>query len=102
MEKETINKINNSQQTQQNVALCIPSVRRLAKEHNIDLNKIKGTGKNGRILKENVLEYLNKGKIEIKSEQDRVEPIKGFQKAMVKTMTDSLVVINPRKKTIKS
>ncbi|MCG6966489.1 MAG: 2-oxoglutarate dehydrogenase complex dihydrolipoyllysine-residue succinyltransferase [Chromatiaceae bacterium] len=36
-----------------------PAVRRLVKELNIDATKIKGTGKNGRILKSDVMTYLD-------------------------------------------
>ncbi|MGD1990349.1 MAG: 2-oxoglutarate dehydrogenase complex dihydrolipoyllysine-residue succinyltransferase [Chromatiales bacterium] len=37
-----------------------PSVRRLVKELNIDASKISGTGKNGRILKSDVMKFLDK------------------------------------------
>ena len=37
-----------------------PAVRRLVKEMNIDTSKIKGTGKNGRILKSDVMAFLDK------------------------------------------
>ena len=37
-----------------------PAVRRLVKEMNIDASKITGTGKNGRILKSDVMAYLDK------------------------------------------
>ncbi|VEN50904.1 unnamed protein product [Callosobruchus maculatus] len=100
----TTNEVVNSN----NGVLCIPAVRRLAKEHNLDLTKIKGTGRDGRILKEDVLNYLESleappppvqklapttspSRVQsVPSDTDRVEPIKGFQKAMVKTMTESL------------
>ncbi len=36
-----------------------PSVRRLVKELNIDASKIKGSGKNGRILKSDVMKFLD-------------------------------------------
>jgi 2-oxoglutarate dehydrogenase E2 component (dihydrolipoamide succinyltransferase) len=36
-----------------------PAVRRLVKELNIDASKIKGTGKHGRILKSDVMAYLD-------------------------------------------
>ncbi len=36
-----------------------PAVRRLVKELNIDAGKIQGTGKNGRILKSDVMAYLD-------------------------------------------
>ncbi len=36
-----------------------PAVRRLVKEMNVDVSKIKGTGKDGRILKSDVMAYLD-------------------------------------------
>ncbi len=35
-----------------------PAVRRLAREHDLDLNKVIGTGKDGRVLKEDILRYF--------------------------------------------
>ena len=40
--------------------ILTPAVRRLVREMNIDASKIKGTGKNGRILKSDVMAYLDK------------------------------------------
>jgi 2-oxoglutarate dehydrogenase E2 component (dihydrolipoamide succinyltransferase) len=36
-----------------------PLVRRMAREHFIDLRKITGTGKNGRVSKDDVIQYIN-------------------------------------------
>ena len=38
--------------------IATPAVRRIAAENNIDLSLIKGTGNNGRILKEDVLNHI--------------------------------------------
>ncbi|MFP5236199.1 MAG: 2-oxoglutarate dehydrogenase, E2 component, dihydrolipoamide succinyltransferase [Acidobacteriota bacterium] len=38
-----------------------PLVRRMAREHNLDLRRIQGTGLNGRISKQDVLKYLKEG-----------------------------------------
>lgn len=39
--------------------LAAPAVRKLAMEHNVDMLDIQGTGKDGRILKEDILAYID-------------------------------------------
>lgn len=41
-----------------------PAVRRLLREHGLSLEAVPGSGKQGRVLKEDVLSYLEKGKLE--------------------------------------
>lgn len=79
--------------------LTTPAVRKMAREHNLDLATISGTGKQGRVLKEDVLAYLNQkaGKqapmVQVNSIQDRREPIKGVRKIMAERMADSMATI---------
>lgn len=105
-----------------NKVLTTPSVRRLAKENNVDLTKVPPTGKLGRILKGDMLEYLNlipKGTQKlhptlvpkpVKSElevppalttrtvisplEGKTVVLKGVPKIMFKSMTASLVSRN--------
>ncbi|KAI8064706.1 2-oxoacid dehydrogenases acyltransferase-domain-containing protein [Gongronella butleri] len=83
--------------------LATPAVRRLAKEQGVDLRGVRGTGKEGRILKDDVLAYAA-GSAAAPSTTtpsapsapvaggDRAEPLTMIQKAMFKSMTKSLAI----------
>ncbi|KAG6597792.1 Lipoamide acyltransferase component of branched-chain alpha-keto acid dehydrogenase complex [Phytophthora cinnamomi] len=97
--------------------LTSPSVRRLAKEHNIDLHDVEGTGPQGRILKGDLLEYIKAvaaqppqpatsagqkaaatpppavdGTNATYLQQDTVMPLTPIQKMMVKSMNAALQI----------
>uniref|UniRef100_A0A803MM54 Dihydrolipoamide acetyltransferase component of pyruvate dehydrogenase complex n=1 Tax=Chenopodium quinoa TaxID=63459 RepID=A0A803MM54_CHEQI len=77
------------------------AVRNLAKQHGIDINNIKGSGKDGRILKEDIINYASAKDVAAEPYvycsdklvtgsslyEDRTLQIRGFQRAMVKSMT---------------
>lgn len=79
-----------------NKTLTTPAVRKMAREHNLDLSSITGTGKQGRVLKEDLLDYLSGDKTKpalIDAAGDTVEPIKGVRKIMAERMSDSVATI---------
>jgi 2-oxoisovalerate dehydrogenase E2 component (dihydrolipoyl transacylase) len=93
-----------------NNALATPAVRRIARENDLDLSLVPSSGKDGRVLKDDVLNYLNKDALSIKTaiqpiddrftaanidsdQQDRIEPIKGVKAIMAAAMTESVATI---------
>ncbi|KAJ2946937.1 hypothetical protein O0L34_g16281 [Tuta absoluta] len=96
--------------------LTTPSVRRIAAQFKVDLSKVNASGRNGRVLKEDVLGYLNISSdksnevsdptvvqaqaipltaAQVRTEvllEDRVVPVTGFTRAMVKSMTEAMKI----------
>eukprot|EP01138_Halocafeteria_seosinensis_P005876 gb/GECG01006007.1/.p1 GENE.gb/GECG01006007.1/~~gb/GECG01006007.1/.p1 ORF type:complete len:538 (+),score=57.16 gb/GECG01006007.1/:1-1614(+) len=85
--------------------LATPAVRRIARENNVNLSKVHGTGKDGRVLKGDVIAYLEGAQPAVPKEEPRPEassvgvpsgipedvtqPIHGIQRAMVKSMNQA-------------
>jgi 2-oxoisovalerate dehydrogenase E2 component (dihydrolipoyl transacylase) len=81
----------------QGKVLATPAVRYLARKHQIDLSTIRGSGRDGRIHKEDILSVIQGGPTAkpqvppsmpsiIITEQDRVVPLSGYSRIMAKTM----------------
>jgi len=83
-----------------------PAVRRLVREYNLELTKITGSGKDGRVLKADILTHLDKpagdsqpassgGERETldREQKLRIEPIRGMKAAMARSMVASATTI---------
>lgn len=92
-------------------AVASPAVRRKARELDVDLTQVPGSGKNGRIYKQDIEDFLNEAPSQETQQQaapkaaepaatvtavsggSRVEPIKGIKAAMAKQMVASVSTI---------
>ncbi|KAG0002821.1 hypothetical protein BGZ79_002241 [Entomortierella chlamydospora] len=90
------------------LTFATPAVRRVAKENDVDIALIKGSGKGGRVMKEDVMAYIANGrqstatpkdapfaasaKSNVAVGEDKVLPLSMIQKAMFKQMTKSLSI----------
>jgi len=92
--------------------LTTPSVRKIAKENNVDLATVPGSGPKGRILKEDILAFVGGSVSPLAATtstpasnvapraaapsqplaEDREEPIRGYGRLMVKSMNQSLTI----------
>ncbi|ABL99917.1 dihydrolipoyllysine-residue acetyltransferase [Shewanella amazonensis] len=90
-------------------ALASPAVRRMARSLDVDLSLVPGSGKHGRVYKEDIEQYLKGGAAPapvaqtaapqaavtqsapvLPAADDRVEPIRGVKAAMARQMMDSV------------
>ncbi len=87
-----------------------PAVRRLVREHSLQLTEIAGSGKDGRVLKEDVLAHLDQEspgaassnnnvvssqtvKNPTETQAPRVEPLRGVRAVMAKRMVEAASTI---------
>ncbi|WP_148253922.1 2-oxo acid dehydrogenase subunit E2 [Aidingimonas lacisalsi] len=69
-----------------------PAVRRLVREHGVDLGSISGSGKEGRVLKEDVLAHIESDSAATDHStvnEGRVEPLRGARAVMARRMSES-------------
>ena len=95
--------LNSKEMQFQNNALATPAVRRIARENNLDLSLVPSSGKDGRVLKDDVLNYLSADVVSTKTvvntpslevaQLDYIEPIKGIKAIMAAAMSESVATI---------
>ncbi len=94
----------NTQSKGKRKAVASPAVRRLAREMNIDICDVKGSGTKGRVYKEDLHAHKQGGQqptravtvnapVEVATATTRVEPIKGVKAAMARAMQESVSTI---------
>jgi len=74
-----------------------PLARNIAKEHNVDLAQVTGTGPGGRITKEDVLKYVEKGKAVVApaapeapvGAEEQVAPLSTMREVIARRMVES-------------
>lgn len=75
--------------------LATPVIRALAKEKGIDINKVKGSGTNNRVMREDLLSYNESASNDIKTKQlnyekrTRIEPLSQIRKTIAENMLTS-------------
>jgi 2-oxoisovalerate dehydrogenase E2 component (dihydrolipoyl transacylase) len=87
-------------------SLATPAVRHMIKQHKLDIEDIEGTGREGRVLKDDVQRHVESSKqptstpsstptstlVTIKQVEDQAKPLTPVQSAMFKQMTKSLQI----------
>ncbi|NQY47966.1 MAG: dihydrolipoyllysine-residue acetyltransferase [Colwellia sp.] len=98
----TINdaKVDNTNKTATGKALASPAVRRVARELDINIHQVAGSGKKGRVYKDDVLAHSQNGQCVAPGVvgstvigNTRVEPIRGIKKIMATAMQNSVSTI---------
>ncbi|GAF63913.1 dihydrolipoamide acetyltransferase family protein [Alkalihalobacillus trypoxylicola] len=110
-EQETSSSSKTEEETDGTRVIAMPSVRKYAREKDVNIKKVSGSGKNGRVLKEDIDQYLSGDSSSTEKEEASTDnqnattkseptsipvgeleervPLKGVRKAIAKAMVNS-------------
>ena len=77
-------------------SIASPAVRRVARELDVNLSEVTGSGKKGRVYKDDVVSFEQTGNtmvVQAQAPSTRVEPIRGIKAVMAKAMVNSVSTI---------
>jgi len=77
-------------------AVASPAVRRVARELDVNISEVAGSGKKGRVYKEDVVSFEqggNSASVQSLEPATRTEPIRGIKAVMAKAMVNSVSTI---------
>jgi len=95
---EGVSEAEAEQKSNQKKAIATPVARALAKELNVDINEVKGTGPGGRVMKEDIQKYADSGSKNSSNQghrmvdvgpRVRIEPMSQMRKTIAKNMLRS-------------
>lgn len=69
--------------------LATPVVRKLAKDMNIAIEQVKGTGKDGRVTTDDLKKHTSSSSVQVQQEGDEERPLIGIRHLMAKKMAES-------------
>ncbi len=88
IDEELVEKVERIEKVEFKEIKATPRAKRLAQQYNIDLSLIKGSGPEGRIIEEDVLEYIKKEKLEAPLEEE-LKPLDSIRKTIAERLSFS-------------
>jgi len=92
----TGNSVEPAQAAGKGKAVASPAVRRVARELDVNISEVMGSGKKGRVYKDDVVAFEQGGSsasVAVQASPTRVEPIRGIKAVMAKAMVNSVSTI---------
>jgi 2-oxoglutarate dehydrogenase E2 component (dihydrolipoamide succinyltransferase) len=76
---KTVSSLKSEQPSDDGRRRSSPLVRRIAKEHDVDIAQIAGSGIGGRVTKHDILDYIEHGEVRLKADPTAARPVPATQ-----------------------